>query len=269
MVVLKKRPSPALRGIRKGHDRTTVKIIKGKGRCSLKKQVIGGTGLESSELQGLLEGSYTGAAPEGWTKDKKLSKKTAKVYTDGKGNAVVAHRGTEGTMSDWSNNLIYGLAGNTGYRLTHRYKESKRVQDRAQKKYGRKNVSTIGHSQGGLLAQELGGRSKEIITLNKATRPSEVLWGSTKKGNQYDIRSSGDAVSAWKSPFQGAKGRKRDTSIKATSWNPVSEHGLDVLERDKGAVYGKLSKKQKKRGKKITSRFKKDMPFTRKHFTRK
>jgi hypothetical protein len=40
----------------------------------------------------------------------------------------------------------------------------------------------------------LGDKSHEIITLNKATRPQEVVYGSSKKKNQYDVRASGDLV---------------------------------------------------------------------------
>ena len=55
--------------------------------------------------------------------------------------------------------------------------------------------STIGHSQGGYQAQLLGANTKEIITLNKATRPQEFIYGSSKKSNQYDVRAQGDLVS--------------------------------------------------------------------------
>ena len=62
------------------------------------------------------------------------------------------------------------------YRQTARFKSSKKVQKTAEKKYGAKNVSAIGHSQAGLLAQIIGKNSKENIVLNKATRPQEMLY---------------------------------------------------------------------------------------------
>ena len=61
--------------------------------------------------------------------------------------------------------------------MTPRYKEALQVQQQAEKKYGAKNISTIGHSQGGYQAQLLGANTQEIITLNKATRPQEFIYG--------------------------------------------------------------------------------------------
>ena len=47
----------------------------------------------------------------------------------------------------------------------------------------------------------LGKNSKEIIVLNKATRPQELLYGSSKKNKQFDVRSEGDVVSMFRLHF--------------------------------------------------------------------
>ena len=124
------------------------------------------------------------------------------------------------------------MGGDLAYKLTSRYREARKVQQNAEKKYGAKNITTIGHSQGGLQAQLLGGNSKEIITLNKATRPQEAIFGSSKKKNQYDVRASGDAVSAFRNPFQ----RAGDKSIDVKG-NPLTQHSTDVLGEGE-EVYG-------------------------------
>lgn len=202
-------------------------------------QLVGGD-LQGDDLHGLLQGSYSGDAPENWSLDHSISKDSAKVFVHNHtGQVAVAHRGTEGTMGDWSNNAVFGATGELGYKQTHRYKNSERVQRRAEEKYGAQNVSTIGHSQGGLLAQMLGGNSKEIITVNKATRPQEVFQGSSKKKNQYDVRSSTDAVSAWRMPWQSKKASNRDTTIRAKTNNPLTEHSYDILKRKDNKSYGK------------------------------
>jgi hypothetical protein len=108
--------------------------------------------------------------------------------------------------------------------MTPRYKEAEKVQKKAEAKYGKQNISTIGHSQGGLQAELLGGKSKEIITLNKATRPFE----SNKNKNQYDVRSSGDVVSAL-NPFE--KKSSKNVEIERGSYNPLKEHSGDILDR--------------------------------------
>ena len=134
---------------------------------------------------------------------------------------------------DWGNNAVYALSGDTGYKLTPRYKQAKKVQEAAEKKYGAKNISTIGHSQASYQAQLLGAKTHEIITLNKATRPQEVLYGSSKKKNQYDVRSSTDLVSIFRNPFQ----KKNETTINVVG-NPLKSHSLNVLDKNKDAIYG-------------------------------
>ena len=202
-----------------------------------KRYLIGG-GLKSSTLQALLDASYSGVNNvEGFILDKKISSKTAKVYVHPSGQVVVAHTGTYNSK-DWLNNGVYGIGGETAYRLTARFKSSEKVQKTAEKKYGAKNVSTIGHSQAGLLAQMLGKNSKEIIVLNKATRPQEMLYGSSKKNKQFDVKSEGDVVSIFRSPFQ--KSKQKDIIIKNRTSNPLQEHSVDILGRlDKDKIIGK------------------------------
>ncbi len=201
-----------------------------------------GKGLTASTLRALLEASYSGESnPIGkWNEDEGLSTDTAHVYVNANGQVVVAHRGTEGTASDWGNNLKYASTGEIGYKQTDRFKESKAVQKAAEAKYGADKISTIGHSQGGLLAELLGKDSKEIITVNKATSP----WSDNSGGsNQYDIRSDCDKVSMFKDPFK--KERRNDTTIKGKrNWyggckDSVKEHSYDILKRrDDNEMFG-------------------------------
>ena len=185
-----------------------------------------GGALSAKELKGLLGASYDPKIDKvgDFVLDSKLSTKTSKVYHNpNSGQTVVAHKGTEGIL-DWGNNAVYALGGKTAYKMTSRYKEAEKVQKQAEKKYGAKNVSTIGHSQGGLQAELLGGKSKEIITLNKATRPFE----SNTNKNQYDVRSGRDVVSAL-NPFE--KKSSKNIEIEGESYNPLAEHSGDVLDR--------------------------------------
>lgn len=181
--------------------------------------------LKVAELKGLLEGSYTPKDKIGdFELDKSLSTKTSKVFFNpSTGKAVVAHRGTSG-LTDWFNNFIYGLGGKPLYKLTRRYKEAKRVQDKAMEKYGADKISTIGHSQGGLQAELLGSPSHETITLNKATRP----FSNTKAINQYDVRTQKDIVSAL-NPLE--KYTERDLVIPSKGLNILEEHAIDTLNR--------------------------------------
>ena len=133
---------------------------------------------------------------------------------------------------------MYGIGGETAYRQTSRFKSSEKVQKTAEKKYGAKNITVIGHSQGSLLAQMLGKNSKEILTLNKATRPQEMLYGSSKKNKQFDVRSEGDVMNMFRSPFQ--KSKQKDITIKNKTNNPLQEHSVQILGRlDEDKIIGK------------------------------
>jgi hypothetical protein len=189
-----------------------------------------GVGLKAGTLRDLLESSYSGQDVDGFIIDNELSSDFAKVYynptTD---KAVVAHRGTSGA-ADWANNAVFGVGGKEAYRHTERYKASKESQIGARDKYGKENITTIGHSQGGLLAELFGEEGRETITVNKATRPQQSLFGLGKKGkNQYDVRSTGDAVSYFRNPYK--KKNRRDVDIKAETMDPLVEHSYDILNR--------------------------------------
>lgn len=207
--------------------------FKGEQNLPTFKPLKKGKGLKADTFRALLESSYDGGEVAGFVMDKQLSTTTSKVYVrKDRKQIVVAHRGTAGTI-DWGNNAFYAIGGDFAYKLTPRYKEAEKVQREAEKKYGAKNITTIGHSQGGLQAQLLGGNTAEIITLNKATRPQEFLFGSSKKKNQYDIRASGDAVSAFRNPFQLGG----EQTIQS-SGNPLAQHSTDMLRKIEGQTLG-------------------------------
>ena len=59
--------------------------------------MIRGSGLPADTLKDLLDASYGGDVPEGWSKDKTLGTNQNKVFVGPSGQVVVAHRGTTGT----------------------------------------------------------------------------------------------------------------------------------------------------------------------------
>jgi len=184
-----------------------------------------GKSIRNKDLEDLINSSYNKQDDvNGYILDKSISGSRNSVYHNPEtGHTVVAHRGTSGAK-DWLNNLAYAVGGKPLYKTTSRYKDARKIQSRAEKKYGNENLSTIGHSQGGLQAEMVGNKGKEIITLNKATRPFENL----KHKNQYDVRTDYDLVSSL-NPFQGANGL--ETNIKSKSFNPLTEHSPTVLQR--------------------------------------
>jgi len=186
------------------------------------------------QVQAFLKASYQKEAPEkidDYLLDKDLSNDDVKTYYNPQTKeAAVVHKGTQGTL-DWGNNAVFGLGGVEGYKLTPRYRNAERIQKEAESKYGAKNVSTLGHSQAGLLAELLGRNSKEIITYNKATNPFGLR--VTNK-NQTDIRTTGDVVSAaqYLNPFNWFKkpyaDNAKNITIKSNATG-VEAHNMEQL----------------------------------------
>ena len=182
-------------------------------------------------IQKFVNASYKKDADEyidDYMLDKSLSNDTAKTYYNPKlGHAVIIHRGTSGAK-DWLNNAAYAIGA---YKSTNRYKTGKQIQDAVEKKYGAKNVSTLGHSQGSVLSRELGKNSKEIINLNPAYR------GEKQGKNEYNIRSSSDVVSGLLAPINKVKKYLKpedDKNITIQAENPLNvlkEHSPEILNR--------------------------------------
>lgn len=162
--------------------------------------------------------------PEGLHKDKKLSGKRVSVLTnsDHSKNYVV-HRGTA-SLKDWQTDMQMAL----GYEGGNRFKHAEKIQKKAESKYGAKNITTVGHSLGGRLAEKYGKKSKEIVTFNKAVTPRSIYESYTHpQHNQLDIRTRNDPVSSLNSIQKGSK--KRTTTLEGTS-NPVDTHVLKSLK---------------------------------------
>ena len=153
--------------------------------------------------------------------DSSISNNESRVYQNPVNNhAIISHRGTSG-YSDWLNNAIFQFQGTKAYKDTNRYKKAETVQKAAENKYN--NITTIGHSQGAVIAENLG-KNGEVITLNKMTRPfSNII----KNKNQYDIRSSNDIPSMG---YQKLNGNEININAKS-SINPFIEHSSNILSR--------------------------------------
>lgn len=188
-----------------------------------------GGSLTALETKDLLNSSYNKKNKDygDYKIDKQLSGKRTKVYYNEKENKpVIVHRGTK-SIQDVGTDI--GLA--FGYR-GKRFEHAKKMQKKAEKKYGTENLHTLGHSLGGIIAEETGANSKNIITLNKAITPWEL---NKKRGkNQTDIKTSNDPVS-----MLNKFSKNKASVIKSEGWDPLAEHTVDVLDRvDPNKIYG-------------------------------
>ena len=204
-------------------EKEAKKALKGAGRPI---QLWGGK-LSSAYINQFVANSYNakGKLPNrigDFLLDKSLSGQRAQVYHNPTtGEAVVVHRGSQG-IHDWGNNLKYFL----GFDLKNsdRAKFALKVQKEAEAKYGAKNISTLGHSIGGKIASDVGGDSKEIITLNRAVAGRD-LFKNPVKDNEYSIRTTLDPVSYF------LPKNDKTTTIPSTTINPLTEHSTDVVKR--------------------------------------
>jgi len=212
------------------------------------RKIVRGGGLKANTLKSMIKSTYDRSNIEGW--DKIMYSPEVSAFEHPSGQVVVAIRGTEGTAKDWSNNAIYGLGGETAYKLTARYRRAKERVAELEKRYNPQDITLIGHSQGALLAEIVPSKAREIITINKATRPQDFLFRRRRK-NQYDIRSRFDPVSFF--PLQ-----KSNYTIDGVGLNPFKAHSPDILEGQKvysDNKYGNGIRHVKRGGKIIVKSF--------------
>ena len=183
-----------------------------------------GGNIDNHELAQFVDAGYKKKSEaeniDGYVLDKELSTKRDKVYYDpNTGKAVHTIAGTD-KAKDWSNNLLIPLGLHT---MTNRYKNAEKIQKEANKKYGKDNLSLVSHSQSGNIAQNLAKKKlvgDENITLNPA------IIGSHNPKLKV-VKSSGDVVSAL--TFTN----KKDKVIKSKTWNPLTEHSTQILNKRK------------------------------------
>lgn len=154
--------------------------------------------------------------------DKSLSGKRVKVYYNpNTKKSIVVHRGTA-SLTDW---VKTDIPAAFGYEKGNRFRHGAKIQKQAEAKYGSQNVTTMGHSLGGRIAEKVGKNSKEIITYNKYATPKSIF--KTTPSNQTDIRVKNDAAS-YLSNYQ--KKRGVTVTLPTTSFNPITAHSLATLK---------------------------------------
>jgi hypothetical protein len=159
-------------------------------------------------------------------------------YNPETGEAHVIHRGTQGIV-DWKNNIAYGL---NNYESTDRYKHAKKIQDEAEKKYGSKNINTLGHSQGAMVANKLGKNTKNIIAVDRPVNLRDLL--TKTSGHTTDVRTKNDLVS-YLMPYQMKGNKSNLITIPSETRDPLYEHSTDRLDKLGDELIGHGLKKDK------------------------
>jgi hypothetical protein len=156
--------------------------------------------------------------PNGYTLDSRLSGRRAKVYVHKQNpDVILAHRGTQG-LADKITDLTAVLGGRR--QQSRRFQHAQAVTNRVRAAYPQAQITAVGHSLGGTLAQDTKGSDKQI-TFNKATTLHDVLYRPRPK-SQTDYRKTGDVISALSHLQPGANKVKRSGKWK----NPFHAHKL-------------------------------------------
>ena len=159
---------------------------------------------------------------DGYTLDRNLSNRDAKVFLSESGEPNIVYRGTTNKKDIFSDVLL-------GLGLSHldpRQRQSNNLVKAVKEKY-KTDPNLYGHSLGGGIAEKAGketGNTGQVITYNKAVSPSDIF--QINPSNQTDVRTSGDIVSAL-SMFQRG-GKKKEIKVNK---GILRSHKLNQLKR--------------------------------------
>jgi hypothetical protein len=179
--------------------------------------------VNTKTIEKLLKASYDPKDNIGNKKlDKQLSGKRVSVYYNPKTKkSFVVHRGTA-SATDWIKTNIPAFFG---YEKGARFKHAANIQRKAENKYGKENVTTLGHSLGGRIAEKVGKNSNQVITYNKYTTPFSAT--QIERKNQIDIRVKND-VASYLSQYQRKRGVQ--VTLPTTTLNPIKAHNINQLK---------------------------------------
>ena len=191
-----------------------------------------GRGLYANILRNFLSNGYKknqANSLDGFQRDNSLSGQRVQVYNkpDTK-QTVVVHRCTQG-FQDVLTDIKLAFHPSL-YMKSNRFQHAKDIQQRAEDKYGKENVTTVGHSLGAKLAADVGGKSKEIITYNKPIIPQEIFKQTRK--NETSIRTKMDPVSILGSLNPNIK------QVSTKTVNPITAHATSQLGEIKNEFVG-------------------------------
>lgn len=190
--------------------------------------IIGGS-IKASTTQKIISNGYLINPNENidnYKLDKDLSGQRVQVYHDeNNNNVIINHRGTKGL-----NDMYTDLKLSLGYdkNKIKRFQHSNDVVNKANEKYKNSKIIQLGHSLGYQLAKNSNSNDDEIIGVNPAILPSDII--KNQKDNEYIIRSKNDIISGLHTinPFQ----KKENTiNIDSKSINPITEHKSTILSR--------------------------------------
>ena len=127
---------------------------------------------------------------EGYIKDKKLSSDNQKVFYNPENKKLLVNVAGTHNLKDVITdvNLAFGNLKNTS-----RYKEAKKVLEKAKKKYNDADVTVTGHSLGGSIGSGITSKKDKFLGFDSGYTLGQQTRGYD--GNHQHYRTAGDLVS--------------------------------------------------------------------------
>ena len=127
---------------------------------------------------------------EGYIKDKKLSSENQKVFYNPEDKKLLVNVAGSHNLKDAFTdvNLAFGNLKNTS-----RYKEAKKVLEKAKKKYDGSDVTVTGHSLGGSIGAGITSKKEKFLGFDSGYTLGQQTRGYD--GNHQHYRTAGDLVS--------------------------------------------------------------------------
>ena len=180
-------------------------------------------------LQTVLKSSYLTKeqsssllSKNGYSMDNNLSNINTRVYYNPElDKSILTIRGTKNLLNDIPTDFSVFL-GTTDLQNTKRFKDTEKVYNKAKEKY--KNLTIVGHSLGGFLANALPtDKNDRVFTYNKGVG----LINHDTKANETALRTQTDIISFL------SKNDKHTTNFGGINLNLLETHNLEQLNKIK------------------------------------
>lgn len=195
-----------------------------KGSKLRNKAVSGGSATMIEDIK-LSRAAYGGMPVEGYTIDKELSNKNYTTYVDPQGKATVVYRGTDPwNWRDVTTDMALPFLGVQHASKLSRFKNARKVAERAKAKHGAENVTLTGHSLGASQAMAVSNQTGlNARTFNPYVSPGDAMWNKKNYDKVENHYHKNDPISFFSRYMKRLKGNV--TSRKKTK----DPHGLSAI----------------------------------------
>lgn len=157
---------------------------------------------------------------KGYEYDVSLSSENVKVFYHPQNKKLLTAVAGSHNMHDFATDVYYFGGGDI--KSTNRYKEAKKILEKAREKYHPTESVVTGHSLGGLVGRNIATVEDRVLTYNKFERP-----GARNARNELSIRHEWD----WFSTFMKNDPNTKTVVINKGILDPYRAHEINALKK--------------------------------------